>query len=137
MNLRLIRPEEVESLWPLAAPRLAPALAVSEGETTLDLLLDRLMDGTDSRLVLVTEDDLVVTAAVLTMVEYPAKRVCQISYAGGSRLDEWCDNGLQAVEKLAKELGADAIYIQGRKGWVRRLQRHGYNERTTLICKDL
>ena len=137
MIFRMILPREVEGVWPEVAPLLAPAVALAEGETTMDLLLESLVAGVDTRLVVVTEDERVVVAGVLTMAIFPNKKVCQVSYAGGSRLDEWCDTSIQIIEKIAKDLGADAIYIQGRKGWVRRFRRHGFFERTTLICKEL
>lgn len=136
MILRIAPREEIPEIWTEASDLLLKAVDHAHGETDIHHVYDDLIRG-DAKMLLIIEDEMMVAAGVMKMSFFPNKKVCQISFAGGSRMDEWCDQGLPLVEELARSAGADAIYIQGRKGWIRRLKNHGFSEYATLIGKEL
>lgn len=134
--LKMVLPEDVEPVWETAGAFIDQALAHSNGETDLDHILLDIMNG-DRKLVTIWDEDEMIAAGVLSMSIFPNKKVCHISLAGGIRMEDWCDQSLPTIEKIAKEAGADAIRIQGRRGWLRRFKAYGYDEIATVIGKDL
>ncbi|MCK5132055.1 MAG: hypothetical protein KAR40_07895 [Candidatus Sabulitectum sp.] len=136
VRLKLIDRADLEEVWPIAGPLIDMAIQHAHGETTLEHLYKDLTLG-ERKLIMVTEEGKTLAAAVLSMSHYPRKKVCQVSFAGGQEMDKWCDQALPTVERIAREAGADTVRIQGRKGWLRRLRDHGYDDRGIVIEKEL
>jgi hypothetical protein len=134
--LNLIPEDEIEGIWPLAAPLLEKALKYGHGETSLKHLYKDLTNG-ERKLIMISEGSKTLAAVVLSMHQYPDKKICQVSYLGGQEIERWFDQGFPTVEQVAREAGANAMYIQGRKGWLRKLKGYGYSEYSTLIGKEL
>lgn len=133
---RVILPGYVHREWPEAAPLVAKALPYSHGEVTIDHVYEALLQGT-TRLITVREEKKMIAAVVISMHDYPAKRVCQISYAGGADMEKWAVQGIELVKALAKQAGASGIIIQGRKGWVKVFKEIGFEEYSTLIGMEI
>jgi hypothetical protein len=64
------------------------------------------------------------SAAVTEVVEYAKKKVINVFLAGGD-LDE-ITRGFDSVAAWAKAHGCDSMTIEGRKGWTRVLDKHGF-----------
>ena len=134
--LKMIQPDKIEAIWAKAGVLIDKALSHCDGESDLEHILADLVRG-DRKLLTVCDNEEIIAAVVLSMSIFPRKKVCHISLVGGIRMDEWCDQGLPTIERIAREAGADTVRIQGRRGWLRRLKTNGYKEIATVIGKDL
>jgi hypothetical protein len=135
--MRIIPPEEVTPWLPIIGPMLAPAVDLCHGEVTLHQVLTNLMIGGSTRLMIMQDGEDILAAIVLSIHNHPAKRIMQVSFAGGTRMEDWAEQGLPFVEKLAQELGCNSVYIQGRPGWLRKFEKLGYSNYGILTGKEL
>lgn len=76
-------------------------------------------------------------AAILSFEHFPVQNYYRFIWLGGSSLDKYIIDGLPKIEKYAHVVGAQNIALQGRSGWVRKLQRHGYNDIKIEMRKNL
>lgn len=136
VKTQLVHPGDVEALWPIIEPMISKAIDRCHGETSAEYVKQDLIDGAD-RLLLVTEDENPLAAIMLSISQRPTKKVLHVSLAGGEQMEKWFDAGIPVVERVAQEVGADAVYVMGRKGWIRKLEKHGYSVYSTLIGKEL
>lgn len=136
VKVNLIPPDQIDEVWPDAEPLIAKAVKLCRGETNTQHVHDNLVEG-NTKLLAFSDGGMLIAAVVICMHQYPEKKVCMISLAGGTRMSDWADQGLAVVEKIAKEAGADAVYVHGRKGWLRKFSKYGYKEYSTLMGKDL
>lgn len=136
MIFNLVKPEHITPIWGEVSEMLAPAVEHAKGETTLDAVFDSLMKD-ECKLIIARDGGEIKACGTIFMKMFPSKKVCQVSLCGGTDMKAWCDGALTIVEKISRDAGADAVYIQGRKGWVRRLKNLGYNEYSTLVVKEL
>lgn len=73
-------------------------------------------------------------AALLTeFVYYPRAQYVHVFLAGGN-LDKIMDMR-DSVERFAQGYGFDGVSMTGRRGWVRALGDHGYDEGLTVVTK--
>jgi hypothetical protein len=74
-------------------------------------------------------------AGVTEIFDYPRKRVCfLVLWASEAPRAAWLD-GLDTVERWAKEQGCAAMRLLGRKGWARVLD--GYRPQYTVFARSL
>ncbi len=136
IRLRVIPLEELEAVWLTAAPLIDKAVAYSHGETDIDCVHEDLATG-ESKLLTVSDAGEMIAAIVLDMHQHPRKKICVVSFAGGAQKELWCKQVMPHIEKIAKAAGADAVYINGRRGWLRELGPLGYDEYSTVIGKEI
>lgn len=110
--------------WERCRPLLEPAL---DGTWTMEAVRDELLRG---RAKLWPMER---SAAVTQLHDYPAGRVCRVWLAGGD-LDELRD-GLEVLDRYAREQRCTRIEIEGRPGWERVLD--GYEKRRVILTKDI
>lgn len=115
-----------------AKPRLQAALDRAGGEYTLDDIWDIVASGEGQ---LWHNDEF---SGVTQVIDYPQKKVVLVHLAGGDleALQEVARPGGD-IERFARIVGADAIEIQGRRGWVRALAESGYHEKAVRVFKEL
>lgn len=75
------------------------------------------------------------SAAVTEVVEYAKKKVIHVFLAGGD-LDEIAA-GINSVAAWGKSLGCESMTIQGRKGWERVLDAHGFKPVAVVLERAL
>lgn len=81
LNLRIVT--SVQQAWNDVAPLLASAMVHVDGEYTLDQLKVMLVDGKQTLLVLVDEDNKIQTAFTIEWINYPNDRVAFLTAIGG------------------------------------------------------
>ena len=81
LNLRIVT--SVQQAWNDVAPLLASAMVHVDGEYTLDQLKVMLVDGKQTLLVLVDEDNKIQTAFTIEWIDYPNDRVAFLTAIGG------------------------------------------------------
>ena len=77
------------------------------------------------------------SVVVLQTIDMPNKRVCNILALASDHAED--DRGIigDEVYRLAREAGADSIYVYGRRGWTRYLQNDGFKEIYTVLERKL
>lgn len=127
---------EVKQVWSIAAPLLAPAVALSNGRISLSSIFDWL---TDSRYILwlAYENPTEIRAAFVTReAHYPCRKMLTIDIAGGSEMHGWVSEADRVFRAYARDAGLDGVEIYGRAGWVRALKPLGWTGGTVLVETD-
>lgn len=121
--LRGIQPGELDRFWPVAAPLLARGLEHGTGYRWTLPALRRSVAESRRHLWLAWPGQ---DCALVTQIEdYPAAKVLQILWAGGTLPGNWRAL-LAALERWARAQGCSEIETGGRAGWARRLGAGGY-----------
>lgn len=72
-------------------------------------------------------------AAITEIVKFPRKTVLNVFLAGGD-MDQLLEM-LESAKHWGKLQGCDAISMSGRRGWLRVLNKHGWDDGfTTMSC---
>lgn len=79
----------------------------------------------------------ILSVVTMEISEKPQKRVMCLMTAGGTEIDSWLDEFMDVATQLAIEQGCSSIYINGRKGWEKKLKRYGYKHQYAVLAKDL
>lgn len=126
MTYRLfsLRPEQVLEHWPLLKKHTDAALSYSGGEQTSFDLFRQAMREDIIFLVIVDDTGLITSSMSARIIEYPQKKVFQITTLGGS-VKDWrgWESNFHQLEDFVRGLGCTAIRAWGRKGWSRRLNK--------------
>lgn len=123
---------KIDQIWPKVAPLLERAIDKGNGECDIDDLHSYL-ENNSHMLIIAHEGEELQAALTLNMIEYPAKRILNISYSSGELMSEWLDDFMDVAVMIAKEHQADSIYIQGRDGWIPTMRPHGFNKAYTVL----
>ena len=75
-------------------------------------------------------------ACLTCVTQYPRVSIVQIWLMGGD-FEELMTKHEHAVYQWAKSIGASLVYVQGRRGWTRRLKSRGYKEHQAITCMEL
>lgn len=129
-----VLPADVWSVWPDVAILLQKAIDRGNGEHTTQTILDALLKA-KMQLWIGTDKHKIVYAGVTQVITYATgKKIAEICYLGGSRLDEWLDH-IHVIEAWAKANGCACLNIIGREGWMRKMD--GYKRLQTIISRKL
>lgn len=120
-----IRPELVDTIWAEAANMLAPALATAEGKLEIQDVRDQIMSGV-LVLWMIWRKNKPVAFYTTRIVEYPQCRAMAIDWVGGEEMRHWMDQGLDELEKHARNNKCQHIEGYGRVAWGRVLKRRGW-----------
>lgn len=121
MRLEGVPRELVPHAWNRTQPFIEKLLARGWGENSVETIYFGLADGS-AQLWHIVDDDLSLVGVWLTQIysEPTGIKVCNWLGCAGERMDEWLH--LRAdIENWAREQGAEAAKIVGRKGWERKL----------------
>lgn len=130
-RLLAIPADQVDTVWPQVRGPLAKAIG-DRRSCIDDVLLDVLRR--DAQLWLVLRGEEVRAALVTRELRYPRGRSLLIQLLAGQGLGEWV-HLLAELERHARELGCDAVEIQGRRAWERVLP--GYTVVRTVLAKEV
>ena len=111
--IEAITPDRVAFVWPEAEPHLRSACEQAGERTTHDVLV-ALVTG-NAQLWRVHDSAWCVTE----LINYPRKRVANVSLVGGHGAHTWCRELADTCIQWAKRYQADEIRIVGRRGWLR------------------
>ena len=132
--LMIIDPRFTDQVWPAVAPLLEPAVNQNHGDATLDQLKRDVAFGVET-LVVCQEDDVVMGAATVKLVQLPNKRVAYMTYAGGvgivtpevvGEVGQWC-----------KSQGASELRASCGESRARLYQRVGFEEMNRVVRVQL
>lgn len=74
-------------------------------------------------------------AAITEILEYPRKRVLNVFLAGGD-MDQILEM-LESAKAWGAQQGCEAICMSGRKGWLRVLNKHGWQEQFATMSSQI
>lgn len=128
-------PETIDiATWPAVYAVLAPAL-VQSGETVTELI-DLLLENKNQLWVLRKGGD-PVAVAVSELIETPLGLVAHGRLLAGENMETWVGDAIYCIAQHAKEAGAVAVEIDGRKGWERLLKPRGWKLAKVTMRMDL
>lgn len=130
LNLKIVPVTHIQQAWDNVSPLLASAMVHSAGEYNLDQLKVMLVEGRQTLLVLVDEDDKIQTAFTIEWINYPNHRVAFMTSIGG-KTDV---NAFNQFKDWAKANGATklqgAAFESVARLWKRKL---GYENRYIIV----
>ena len=124
----------IPDYWPVASGLLDRAVSYSGGRYELADIFDALMSGKMQLCSAGGDDGKPHVVAVTEIVNYPHKRVANISMLAGEGRDRWLHH-LESVEKWARDNDCEAIELRGRAGWERVLK--DWDLRQIILEKEL
>jgi len=123
--ITLVGTDDLETYWGPALGHLKKCFKDDDPETVKEFV----RDGTYQ--LWVTEH----AAATTAIATFPVGKVLTVVHLGGSRMWEWLEEGLSALERWAREHNCDRIRINGRDEWSRVLP--GYRKTAVVSEKVL
>jgi hypothetical protein len=130
-----INRDRIDDVWPEVESQIQRALDYTRGELTTDYIKTQLESG--NALLLLALDGAILASIVCEIVDTASLRVCHIIACGGEKADIWLDKWHEVIVPLAKEQGCRRISLSGRKGWVKKLQKYGFNYAYTTIDQEI
>ena len=119
MKHTLVAQEDIDTIWDEVKSLI---------KKTNDSILNEndvykfLKEGTYNLYIITDETNKIITAITITILKYPRDYACKIVTCGGSRIDEWLDDFLEKIERIAKDYGCAYLDIDGRAGWSKLLK---------------
>lgn len=133
-HVTAVRPEDINTFWPIAEPLLAPAVEVTSGRIGMESVFIRLQSGV-YLLWVAHQDDLDIKAAFLTReAQYPDKKVLTIECAGGTQMHGWLEEASKVFRAHSRAAGLTGVELYGRPGWTRALKSLGWRQ-SVVVCE--
>ena len=109
------------------------------GELNATDVLAQLLQGQRSLLVIedLEQADPTLAVGVLSIVTHPRKTLLQVDALAGREMDEWLEQLLVELDRLANQAGADMVRVYGRPGWARKLKPYGYGHQSVALTKQV
>ena len=115
---------------------LEPTLALSGGRENLSTVWHRLATG-EYQLWMCFDDENNVEGVEVTRIEqYPLNKMLNLIFTGGTNLENWHEELVEALEVFAKANGCAGLEGVGRLGWQRFLKNYGWKV-NNVICETL
>jgi len=129
----------VDYLWSAIENHLARVVAIAEDEISLSSIHDKIISGKTLLLVVINRDtNIIVSAIVVEKITYEnGMSALVMPIVGGDEMDGWLEQSLEVAKGIAKDIGCTELRGLGaRRGWLRKLKNHGWEEAYTVIkCK--
>jgi hypothetical protein len=77
------------------------------------------------------------TVSLLEIITYPKKKVLHIFLCSSTNGSENKNIFIDYIVNIAKQYGADSIYIDGRKGFVKQLKEFDFKEVYTVLERKI
>lgn len=131
-SVELLRPEHIVEAWKdELRPLVERGLAEGSGKFSIRYIFDCLMTG-EMQLWQAPQ-----SALVTRIINYDAERVLELFVGAGEGIERYLGEGLDLIADYAREQGCDSMELWGRKGWIRMLADHGFENRLYVVRKAL
>jgi hypothetical protein len=143
LKITLVPRDKVGAAWPRVLTLLEPAFAMAPGRFVSDDILNAVAKGTMQLWVVYRSADSTyrsedIVASFTTKIYNVARaRICVIEWAGGAEMERWVDDVIATVENFAKDCSCQRIEINGRRGWKKFVERHGWRFHSICYEKEL
>lgn len=137
IHIQFPTPDISIKYWGELIPFMQLAIDYSNGEINEETIKQKVSSG-EVILAVVYDDEVIIATVVFEMIFFDTgKKAVNIQLAGGDRVDEWYQLIIDIAEYIAKERGADDVYIIGRPGWQRKLKQSGFELVHTVLHKGV
>ena len=137
LHISGIPSERIDEVWLECEPYIEMGNGKSRDEMSVMDIYARLSEAR-MQLWLVFDDNKEIISVLTTeIIEYPRKTTCRIVTLGGQDLDLWVEKLLETLEEWALENGCVAMETVCRKGFIKKLERFGYENAYTVLVKEL
>lgn len=128
MNITPLHPEEILSNWGKIRNLIDKALEKEfyDAEDLKDFCMRGIL-----RVYKIGDFNAVCTVELL---KHPKKKTALVHTLAGDGMNDWLDDLLNVLKRDAKDNGADALQVKGRRGWIKAA---GFKETHTLMECDL
>lgn len=139
MNLYIsgIPSERLNEVWEDCEPYIAMGNGKSRDEMSVEDIYKRLSEARMQLWLVFNEDKDIISVLTTEIIDYPRKTVCRIVTLGGKDLDIWVEDWLETIEAWALENDCVAMETVCRKGFIKKLEKFGYENAYTVLVKEL
>lgn len=118
----------VPAVWPSVEGLIREAINASPEYAKLETPQDvcERCEAGDYALWLVFKGNDLKAALVVSMTEFARSGIFEINYCGGFEIDTWIDDFYQYTVERARNAGCRFVKIDGRYGWIKKLERLGF-----------
>ena len=139
MNLHIsgIPSDRINEVWEECEPYIAMGNGKSRDEMSVMDIYERLSQARMQLWLIFNDNKEIVSVLTTEIIEYPHNTMCRIVTLGGKDLDIWVEEFLDTIEAWALEKGCVAMETVCRKGFIKKLERFGYENAYTVLVKEL
>ena len=119
---------------------IAPAVELSHGRYTVEDVYDDVCQGVVDLWIAIDYGGRIIGAVVTSVSRWPRRQALSIDFVGIADGHQWKDDLpalFSLLEASARSYDCDEIMITGRKGWARVLSNAGFDERFTVVVKEV
>ena len=127
----------VPEIWVLCKDYVEMGNNKSYEEMNLDDIYEKLLNAEMQLWVIFDENSNIQSVLTTEIVIYPRKKTCRIVTLGGKGLDDWCEEVLETIEQWAIDNDCVAMETACRKGFIKKLEKYGYEHAYTVLGKEL
>lgn len=136
-EVMVIATEAGQAMWPEVREHVQLALVRDRDDgISIEEVGDQIGKG-HAKLVMVVEDGDILGVGVVQLYVCRGERILHLLAVTGSNMVRWIDAYLDQVERLAVQEKANAITLNGRPGWSRKLARYGYHTNQVFMRKEV
>ena len=121
MQISLVRPEQVDGIWPYCRDGFQKALLKTGGDLTIGSLWTQCRAG-DSFLV-VAHDEALKAAAIVRPEVWQTGTKLRVLALYGEGMGDWFDGIMDMGKRIAADCGANALIFDGREGWSKKFPK--------------
>jgi hypothetical protein len=129
--------ERINEVWEECEPYIEMGNGKSRDEMSVMDIYERLSEARMQLWLIFNDKKEIVSVLTTEIIEYPQKTMCRIVTLGGKDLDIWVEEWLDTIEAWALEKGCVAMETVCRKGFIKKLERFGYENAYTVLVKEL
>ena len=134
ISIVFVRADDIGAVWPMFKRHAEKVVPLTRKRRCYTGLLMDLMKSSEN-LWLAMDGGEVIGFCTSAVVPYDEITLLQVRMLAGDRFDEWIDQMHDVLEDFARENGCGGMELIGRRGWVRKLDRFGWNEAFTTVEK--
>ena len=128
MQVTMIPYDHVERMWPSVEEHMEKAAKYTFGRYTAEDIKDLVLHY-DHTLWAAFDEEGIVGAVVTNFTNYPRLRTLDMTFTGGTRLEEWRKPMLKLLQSWARDNNCDVIESTGRPGWAKIFKDDGHRVR--------
>lgn len=122
MQISIVTPETLPSVWSNLRPKILRALQQGAGQHyTEDYYYKNVNSGIMQMWVF--HEESIIAGGILSVNEYPNNKTIVIELLAGERIDKWLDSVEPLLEEYAAQIGATTIEAFCRPGLVKKLTK--------------
>lgn len=131
-----LTPARLDAYWPSISDAMDQVPHIWDQWWTKECIYDGGLEGI-FQFWAVGDDKQIQSIVITKVVEYPAGKIVQSVFAFGHDMDEAIPQLDAIMTRFARSVGARALEVIGREGWVRKLKPLGFVQQSVTMHKTL